>query len=515
MGTKLENLEVVERKFSVGSIQSYKPLSKNASRLLDHMIEHAMERYRHGEMTHIMHFNEIIGTFGLKMTKDREYIRAKIKEIQNLEMIEWDFLGEEQKVLEQIKDMHRNNLDEVISWPSFRSIVDTEHFQTINHDRLQLEQKGLTRSKQYQKLVDDILDLLFPVYVGNTKLFESFDLHQSKISFTINRHLINVFVNPTAYGVLDKSVVFQFRSAYSYRLYLNGCIYQYVKATRWMTIEEAKKMFGVERVTGDDGQSHFRYRTYAPFKQGVIQVAIAECNKLHEEKRIPFRIDLEEDNSVTPGKGVDQLRFHIIPDIEPLEIPSYGIKTLLDDNGLPISKSQFEDIVDRAVALGCKRTVAENVVKEACIKRSANYEDLTQTLDYCEQQASKKRSRGGSINGGYIRNAIANGWKEEVAPPGQQKTPKPSKPKREPSSAGDTDRFVNDLLAVAKNLVATNDPVLQRLSKIDPVLQNMCDHNRIDTKLVAYNLIRLTDDEFYEKTGMPKTFRFSELQSYF
>lgn len=515
MENNMANVEVVERKFSVGSIQSYKPISKNASRLLDHMIEHATERYKQGETTHIMSFKEIIGSFGLTMTKDREYIRDKIREIQNLEMIEWDFLGEEKKVLDQIKDMHRDNLDEVISWPSFRSIVETEHFQTINHDRIQMAQKGLTKSKQYQKAVDEILDLLFPVYVGNTKLFESLDLHKSKISFTINRHLVNVFLNPTAYGILDKSVVFQFRSAYSYRLYLNGCIYQYLKSTRWMSIDEAKKMFGVERVTDEHGEAQFRYKTYAPFKQGVIQVAIKECNQFNEKKRIPFRIELEEDNSLSPGKSVDQIRFHIIPDNDSLEVPSYGVKTLLDDNGLPLRPHEFDEIVDRAVALGCNRTVAEEVVKEACLKREATYVDLALTLGYCEEQAKKKRDRGGSINGGYIRNAIAKGWKHDVPP---SNSLKPSFKDSVNKPVVDTDsieKFVNDLVAISKEIVASDERALQRVSQLDPVLQNMLENNRVDPKLVAYNLLRLPEEEFHEKTGMKKSFRFNELRSYF
>ena len=70
-------------------------------------------------------------------------------------------------------------------------------------------------------------------------------------------------------------------------------------------------------------------------------------------------------------------------------------------------------------------------------------------------------------------------------------------------------------MTVAKGIVESNDVALKRVTELDPVLKNMHENNRVDAKLVAYNLLRLPEDEFHEKTGMRKSFRFSELRSYF
>lgn len=512
-----------EKRLSIGSIQSYKPLSKNASRLLEHLIDFAVDRVHTGETTHILSFSEVIQSFGLTNTNDWEYIRAKIKEIKDLDVVQWDFMGEEHNFLQEIKDRARNDIDKLIERPYFKSIVETEHFQKINNERLDLARKHGRRSKVYNAKLDSLLDLLFPIYVGNTKIFEAIDLHRSKVSFSLNRHLIDLFVNPSVYGVLDMSINFLFRSSYSMRLYQNACIYRHNGVTPWFTVDQAKMIFCVEKICNSDGELEFKHKQYSQFKRNVIASAVKECNMFHEEGRLPFKIELEEDNTLSKGKSVDQLRFHIVnvnqSSQEIQYIPALGVESVLDDDGLGISTSELMLIVDEMCKFRVKREVAIEAVEYACIHHGASFSELMKNIEYCQNMDKKKRARGNQrVEPGYVVSAIRKGYEPYGQSEADAQESSTSDNESMPTTLDDDlMHFVESVLEVSEKITTNSSgkysAILESLSKSDSLLRTMMISGSLSKVVVAESLLKLPEIQFEKVTGIKKSYTKPEVQN--
>jgi hypothetical protein len=531
MSSFAKDIKSKDKKLSIGSIQSYKPLSKNASRLLDHMIEYAIERHKAGETTHIMTFDEVVGTFGLSSTSHRDYIKAKIKEVQDLDGIKWDFLGEERKFIDSVKEISRGDIDRLIQRTSFKSIVETEHFESINIERIMLKNNKQERTKAYLKLVDEMLDLLFPLYIGNTKMFESLDIHKSKVSFSLNRHLVDIFMNPNVYGILDRSINFMFVSPYSMRLYQNACIYRHLGVTPWFSIDQAKMIFCIEKIKDDEGEFQFKHKVYSQFKRNVIGYAIKECNKFSKELRIPFSIDLEEDISITPGKSVDRVRFHIKPNqeinLDSIESdPVLGVKSMLDESDLTITTSELTNVVNEMSNLKVKKPAAIEDVEYACTQHGATYVGLMKNIEYCKSQIEKRRKIGGEpIKPGYIRKAIRDGYipyesdeLEDIESIGKKQ--------KAIKSEGDSSRkdpeklyFLEQLLLFSQVVLEGKNEkyssLIENLSKRDPLLRTMVAMDTVTKEVIAERLLTIPDESFRKITGMVKEFQKPELNDFF
>lgn len=516
-----------EKRYPVSSIHSYQPLSTNAAKLLEKMIENAVDEYQVGKKTHIMTYDEITGSFGLKKTNNREYVRMRIKEVQALDVVHWDFLGEDQSFLEQVKKIASEDIDATLYKRSQSPIVQTDKFQDLNEERLLLESSRMKGTKKYERVLSEILDLLFPLAVGNKKIFEAFDIHKSGISYTINRHLIDLFVDPQTYGILDRTIIYQFRSAYTMNIYRNACLYQYLGATPWLSINKAKMLLGVEkaidehgeRMTDDEGNEVFLYHTYGSFKQGAINSALKELKNHFEAGRIPFCVELEEDKNFSPGKRVDAIRFTIKSSFDE-DSPVIGIPSILDKSDLTITQQQFQEIVDNAVDLGCRRSAAIEVVKHACRIRKATYEELRSTIEYCQTQSDLKSRMGGRIHGGYVRDALINGWSHNKQDnhTKQKSTGKDKEAKA--SERRSIELFVKQLTSKVGELINSEDDeflgIVSAITERNSVLKDMNKKGLKDKKLIAWELLKKLNSEQFERFfGMPRQFKHQEVAGYF
>jgi len=518
--------DAAEKKAGLGHIQSYRgALSRNASRLLERMIEHAIDRYKTGEQTHIMHFNEVVASFGLSMTNHREYVREKVKELESLNVVEWDFLGEESRLLESIKEISREDIDNVIKRPSFKSIVETEHFENLDIERVNLKNNNKTHTRAYRKIVDEMLDLLFPLFVGNTSMFEAIDIHKNKVSYSFNRHIIDLLINPSVYGIYDRTVNFMFQSPYSMRLYQNACVYKHLGYTSWLDLDQAKKLFGVEQIINKQGDPEFKHRQYSQFKRNVINYALGECNKFHDQGRIPFNVSLEEDRSITPRKSVDRIRFKISfkqPEgISEETGPVLGVNSLLDEIRPDVSTTEMKIVVDKMVQFGVKREAAIEDVEFACSKHGAKFSGLMKNVQYCIDQNEKRRQRGKQlVRPGYVRNAIRDGYEpyHEVAKPLDPPPASREKPKEIEANNEDKREFVDRVLAFSEIVLENKDgqytSLIEKLCSSNALLRQLVLKDSASAKDIADRLLSLPNEPFMKITGMHKDYQKPQLMDY-
>lgn len=412
-------------KRSPGAIQSYLPISAGAGLLVDELICYAINAIRvEGVMKNFMPIQNALKAMGLN-TRNFAYIRDRINEIQNIKAFQWDLLGKEETILRAVKDKAKGNLDKTIERVEFSATVNTRLFSDFNKKRLELEasiaenrhkpEKSnalAQQSKELDKVVDHMLDLLFPIVVGNVGLFSTIDLHKNFIGFSLNEKLIPFFMDPMVYTTPDRRILRQL-GQYGRKFYENGLVYHEDGETPWLSIDEAKYLLSVSK--NPKNLDEFRYPRYSSFKKDVLQVGMKEIDSCID---IPFSVEVIEDSGQTPGKSVDRIKFifhHKSTGGASFEIPQMILPLeLLEESSVEnnvISKDEIVQVLSaKLVALGMSPP-SKNVELIRKIAEKHSYDYIHAQIEYCKEVNAKRVKDGETVVlGGYVRNALLNNY---------------------------------------------------------------------------------------------------------
>ena len=192
--------------------------------------------------------------------------------------------------------------------------------------------------------------------------------------YAYDRELSKKLYHPDMYARINLTIQRKFKSGYALVLYENCARFRNVKTTGWITVEDWRKLFGVEP---DE------YREFKDFSKRVLKPAIAEVNRESD-------LEVEADYRRQKRK-INQIRFTI------------GEQTQVDQLALDQLKGKdVSTILERLTLAGISKPITSKLILEHDEKR------ILRNLDYVEKEL---RSGKRITNvGGYTAKAIRSDY---------------------------------------------------------------------------------------------------------
>ncbi len=192
--------------------------------------------------------------------------------------------------------------------------------------------------------------------------------------YAYDRELSKKLYHPDMYARINLTIQRKFKSGYALVLYENCARFRKVKTTGWITVEDWRKLFGVEP---DE------YREFKDFSKRVLKPAIAEVNRESD-------LEVEADYRRQKRK-ISQIRFTI------------GEQTKVDQLALDKLKGKdVSTILERLSFAGISKPISSKLILEHDEKR------ILRNLDYVEKEL-RSGKRITNI-GGYTTKAIQSDY---------------------------------------------------------------------------------------------------------
>jgi len=356
---------------SVGAIHSWADLNLLGHKLLNGMIHHAYDGILE-EKAHFMTFKQAYEYMGIK-SRNTAHLRSVVQSIAHVQ-VEWDFLGEEGNYCREQKELARANLEDTKKNPRFKKIIASKYFKKLEADLQNLQASGAKNTtRQVNALIEKQLDALFPEFTI-ASVFEEASIHTGGLlSYSFNMRTALRLCDPLLYAKVDLSALKSFKKKGAFKLYENGCRYQRVGKTPWLSIELAKKMLGVEKTSSGE----FAYPEYATLRQGVIDPAVKEINQFYKQGVCQFSVNYRIKKA---GRKVSHIQFLFTT----------------------LKGAEAEDMSRRLEEMGVNNQIA----KKLSTQFSRNY--LLAQINYTQERLAHKTKSGNP--GGYLVDCIRKNY---------------------------------------------------------------------------------------------------------